>query len=849
MKHAKRCLFILLAAIMLCGCLMVTAQAAWVKDNNGWYYLDANGNRLKNTWQKDAYGWCYIGSDGYMVTNDWAKDSQGWCYIGADGYAVTNCWKQDSYGWIWLNSNGSMTKNQWVKDGGKWYYLDANGYMATNQWRKDSQGWCYLGSNGAMVTNGWAQDSQGWCYLGSNGYAVTNCWKKDSYGWIWLDSNGSMTKDKWIKDGGKWYYLDANGYMATNRWCKDSIGWCYVGSNGAMVTNDWAKDSQGWCYLGSNGYALTNTWKQDGQGWLYLGPNGTNLKNSWVRSGNNWYYVGANGYMVTGWQTIGGNRYYFYTSGVMAANTTIDGIQIGSDGKANQKLTLTIGLPTNAKIISLEVNALTKWLEEETGYELEFIEYAGGTDVSTQISTTIAAGQELPDILYGLSLNTSMISTYGKDGYFVNLTPYYEDKNGASKVFWDRLDACLNEEDQQYVLNKIVDTDTNEIYGVPIIETSLVDKRKYQPWINQVWLDKLGLDMPTNTAELYEVLVAFDTQDANGNGDPNDEIPLFGSEKAGGSAGVVDWLVNMFIYYNPEHPWQDYDGDGELEYVYTQDGYREALRFVNKLYKEGLLSNMLYTASSAEMKQFITPSSGTALCGVFCGHLTIHCTWGNEVMYEYVPMPLWGYAVEGDQTCKLNTFITADCDYPDEAFQLLMKLFSWEGSMRVRYGEYGVNWTDADPGTKSAMGLDATFKLLSDPLTQKSTAHWGTIASCFNHYAEGETAQIADNIDEWTKKKSQMHAESRRIFDAAAAANNPTNLTPYLSYTREEADIVAMSKSNIDTAVSRQETNFVAGIGGDINSDADWNSYLQNLKKLGLDTYQEIAQTVYERTK
>ena len=516
----------------------------------------------------------------------------------------------------------------------------------------------------------------------------------------------------------------------------------------------------------------------------------------------------------------------------------------GADGK----ITFTIGIPTNAKIMSLEENALTRWLEAECNCNIEFVEYAGGTDVSTQISTTVYARQELPDILYGIGLGTDAVSTYGKDGYFYDLTPYYNDKEGASKTFWSRLEESLTPEQMDYVVRTITDGDTNCIYGVPTIETSTIDKRKYQPWINQTWLDKLGLPMPTNPDELYNVLVAFNTQDPNGDGDPNNEIPLVGSEKAGGSAGVVDWIVNMFIYYHADHRWQDYNGDGQLEFVYTQDAYREALKFINKLYKEELLTNMLYTASNQDMKQITTPASNVAMCGIFCGHLTIHCTMGNEVMYEYVPMPLWGCAVEGDLSCALKTFITTDCDYPDEAFQVLMKLFSWEGSMRVRYGEYGVNWTDADPGTKSDMGLDAVYKLISDPLIQQNTAHWGVIASCFNHYAEGETAQISEDMDEWTAKKSAMHAESRRIFEAAQA-NNPENTCPTLVYTTEEKDAVDMVKTNIGTYVADMEMAFITGIGGDINSDTDWNNFQAKMAELGLAEYQNLVQTAYDRQK
>ena len=513
---------------------------------------------------------------------------------------------------------------------------------------------------------------------------------------------------------------------------------------------------------------------------------------------------------------------------------------------ADGKITFSIGIPTNAKIMSLEENALTRWLEEQCNCNIEFVEYAGGTDVSTQISTTVAARQELPDILYGIGLNAGAVSTYGKDGYFYDLTPYYDDKEGASKTFWSRLEEAVTEEQLENVVRKITDPDTGKIYGVPTIETSTIDKRKYQPWINQTWLDKLGLPMPQNTDDLYNVLVAFNTKDPNGNGDPDDEIPLFGSEKAGGSAGVADWIINMFIYFHSDHRWQDYNGDGKLEFIYTQDKYREALKFLNKLYKEELLTNMVYTASSAEMKQITTPASNVAMCGIFCGHLTIHCTMGNETMYEYVPMPLWGYAVEGDMSCNMSTFITTDCDYPDEAFQLLMTLFSWEGSMRVRYGEYKVNWDDADPGSKSDMGLDAVYKLISDPLTQQNTAHWGKIASCFNHYAEGETAQIAENMDEWTMKKSAMHAESRRIFDAAQA-NNPEKTTPALVLTTEEDEGIEMVRTNISSYVSKQEMAFITGIGADINSDADWATFQSEMEKMGLQQYADLLQTVYER--
>ena len=45
------------------------------------------------------------------------------------------------------------------------------------------------------------------------------------------------------------------------------------------------------------------------------------------------------------------------------------------------------------------------------------------------------------------------------------------------------------------------------------------------------------MKMPTTWDELYDVLVAFKEKDANGNGDPNDEIPM-------------DWPGGIGGYFN-----------------------------------------------------------------------------------------------------------------------------------------------------------------------------------------------------------------------------------------------------------------------------------------------------------
>ncbi len=520
----------------------------------------------------------------------------------------------------------------------------------------------------------------------------------------------------------------------------------------------------------------------------------------------------------------------------------------GEDDKtADGKVKLTVGLNSNALVLDHDNNALTNWIEEKCGVEITFEEYSSGSETSTLISTTIAAREELPDILWSIDLNDETIARYGKDGYFLDLSDYYADKEGASAIFWDRMENELDEATQNFILNKITEPD-GAIYGVPIVETSMIDKQMFQTFINVEWLDAVGLEKPTNWDEFVKVLRAFKEKDPNGNG-MNDEIPLFGSE-AGVTlcTHVVDYVINMFCYYNANRPWNI--ENGEVIPAYTTDGYRKGLQAVYDLYKEGLLTSLAWSASGNEMKQINTSNSGTALSGIFCGHLTVHTAMDNPILYQYEPLEYWGSVVRADPTCKVNTYITADCEESkrDKAFEVLMTMWSWDGSMRNRYGEYGVNWTDADEGAKSDLGLDATYKLISDPLTMQSTAKWAAIASTLNVYAEGETAQIdAEHATEWIVEKSKMHAESYDNFLKAEENNNPEEIATYFSFTEEEKESTEMERTNINDLYNKAQTEFCQGLR-DPYSDADWKAYIDELYELGLQKVIDLYQTAYDRS-
>ena len=198
-----------------------------------------------------------------------------------------------------------------------------------------------------------------------------------------------------------------------------------------------------------------------------------------------------------------------------------------------EDLTLTVGIPQNASVEDYDTNAFTLWLEEASGIDLEFELYMPmENDYKSKLNTSMVSGDELPDILFGFNLGRKFYQDMGEDGYLVDLAPYFSDKEGVAKIWWERFET-LDDYYQELVLRNLWDDEEDNIWAMPRVEYSTYDVQDFQIFINHVWLEKLNLKMPTNTDELYEVLKAFKTKDPNGNGKA-DEIPLLGDRKSVG---------------------------------------------------------------------------------------------------------------------------------------------------------------------------------------------------------------------------------------------------------------------------------------------------------------------------
>lgn len=515
--------------------------------------------------------------------------------------------------------------------------------------------------------------------------------------------------------------------------------------------------------------------------------------------------------------------------------------------KASGDGTLTVGITDNALVTDYETNAYTLWLEEQTGLDLKFHVFAASSaDAKSQLATMVAGGEELPDVIIGLGLGDGEIKGYGDDKYFIDLKDYLYDKKKSAN-FWELFTEMYPDEEEQKVqLNRITDPENGAIYAFPSMEKSMIDTIDSMVYINKTWLDKLGLEMPNSNESLREVLKAFVTKDPNGNG-KRDEVGIAGRAYGVTGHSAISWILNNFCLVS-NNQWFNVNEKGKLSLPFASDEYREALIYMNELTKENLLTKSIWNMTPSDTSKLMNPVDGVNTVGIFVGHPSSVLQEGYMNHCEYVSLPYWGYAMENEQTLSKIVYITEDCEDVDAAWDLIMAMNTKEAGYRTRYGEFGVDWDYADKGTKSFLDLDAEIKILNP-------AQWATINNSNWHRtfgtiltnSENEVTQLPDEKDEWAMNKYRLMRESYDNFQAALKAKPYTKMSD-LIYTEEEKVAIEAERTNCQAWINTMTAQFVCGTEGlDPANDKHWQSYLDELDRLGMDTWLKQAQKVYDR--
>lgn len=351
---------------------------------------------------------------------------------------------------------------------------------------------------------------------------------------------------------------------------------------------------------------------------------------------------------------------------------------------------LTVGISKSHMVTDYFDNYYTGYLEKETGLEIDFFYFSGSSYAAheSMLLTMVEHDLELPDIIVDLDITKESYEQLGKDGVFLDLTPYF-DNRVKSGTWWERFEQ-LPAEQQTAVWDTV--TSDDGIYGFPTVYNSPSMTMDYQVYINRQWLDQLNLDMPTDPDSLYKVLKAFKGVDFNSDGKA-DEIPLLGtSDNSGGD--VFSWIINMFLYYDDQAV-THVDENGVVYEPATTDAYRDALRFIRKLYAEELLSPLSFSCNNDDLQGLIEYG-----VGIVCGDAMECFKPNSEKMRDYEVLPLWGYGVKNPGRYHVSTYITRDCENVEAAWSLLMAMSTEKAALIQRYGEEDQAWNKTDRGLR-----------------------------------------------------------------------------------------------------------------------------------------------------
>ena len=520
---------------------------------------------------------------------------------------------------------------------------------------------------------------------------------------------------------------------------------------------------------------------------------------------------------------------------------------LGTMPLVNGKASFSILVPWPDSSTKPEDNWGIKHYEEMTGVSIDWqvVPADGWTD---RRNVVIASGN-LPDYIaatanFGDSVfSATDVMQYGTQGIFLDLKQLIPDNSiYLKKIFQDHPDWQAS----------VVSLD-GKLYSVPDFNVCYHCQFAHRAWINADWLKRLNLDMPKTTDEFKQVMMTFKEKDANGNGDPNDEIPI-DTCIDGWNTGINDFLMNAFLY-NPVPDQLAVDpATKKVYFTPTKDEYREGLRYLNDLYANGLIAPESFTQDEKTMQQ--TNESGDAtVVGVSFGGVepsTLGYTVSDRYKeYDVLP-PLKG--PKGVQIAPTNFSsggsigygaITKAAKDPALIMRWLDYMYSEDGTVLGDLGQEGVNWEPGRPGDIDFRGNPAKYHIIVKPDDNPYTYKWGQTfpSNRSKEYRES----MSDDGGSLNWRDSPSGGLELRLFQAAEQyepfASPHAQILPTLAVSSDKITDYTLNKTSINDYLKESIPRFIVG---DMSLDNDWDSFQQKLVQMGLDNYLAITQDAYD---
>lgn len=480
-------------------------------------------------------------------------------------------------------------------------------------------------------------------------------------------------------------------------------------------------------------------------------------------------------------------------------NTYAEGLPIVRD-----KITLRIARGRNALDSSTDTNEkpIMQLMEEATNIHIEWIDVPQGDGFDEQMSILLST--DMPDAFMGGVDSTDIMKDYDSflplndllETYAPNIMETYNKTDGEA------IDLLTYPNGNIYsFMSSVYTQHTSWTIGVQ--------------FINKDWLERVGKDVPETLDEFYDVLKAFKEMDANGNGDPSDEIPL-GFCENNFQARLIQFMGSFGFndYYRIE--------DGKVIPTANTDEYRQFLEYYNRLASEGLLDIEGFSQTD---QQFMAKAK-QGLYGSFYAWTPDTIIDDPELAEQYIQLlPMTAEGLEGKETVygTINRFmgdingfvITSACEYPEA----LVRWYDYMGSsvemkQTARIGAEGDMWEMRDGKVYELQDQGADFNF------QNACYTYGLMQSCPVLLYPDEIAVIDQ------ESSPQSYARDSYVT-AVEDWISEEGLMPSRIATEEATLELAAYETDLKNYIS----NFTANAIMNGVTDASWEQHLSDLEK------------------
>ncbi|WP_127585253.1 hypothetical protein [Paenibacillus koleovorans] len=481
-----------------------------------------------------------------------------------------------------------------------------------------------------------------------------------------------------------------------------------------------------------------------------------------------------------------------------------------------------------------EQTAFFKKLAEKTNVNIKYISLGADMAGATEKLNVLLGTKDAPDAIMGASaMNETFLAMYAKEGFLVPMNKYLKDPK-VMPVFNSRI---LKENPD--MLTGIASPDGN-IYSLPYVNQVPGTYLESPIWINKVWLDNLGLSVPKTLAELENVMEAFATKDANGNGDPADEIPLLARNGAG-FEHLEAWL-SLWGIPTKDSTFENfvYVKDGKVIFAPTSKDYQAYIKTMQKWYAKKWLWNEYFTGSSQTFSA-IQNDANAAKYGILTSKNPAG-KFANQYI-AILPPVVEGYKPKSYLNpaylsgSKGQFELTSNSKNADILMAFIDQFYLMENTLEAYNGI-----ANEDPRLSLNNNVYTVNAL---PATELGKYATNTFRNFFTNNLPGAVLESDyKNGKVAMSAADKVKGETYQLYDKAGVISTEVWPRPYLD--PNDATKLNEMRTDIFNTVSKYRASWITG-QSDI--DKEWDAYLNALKSMKVNDLVSIMQKTYDNYK